>query len=113
MRSFDFSNGFQKLNIKIPKGFKAVHTMFVNVINVKHRCLKKKIMNENNPPQINANGIPNTNPCGEFIQEFQITVNLNVKPPNPLQVWRRARYHLPLSNNIDKFEYREQGLHIS
>lgn len=42
MRSFDFSNGFQKLNIKIPKGFKAVNTMFVNVINVKHRCLKKK-----------------------------------------------------------------------
>lgn len=42
MRSFDFSNGFQKLNIKIPKGFKAVYTMFVNVINVKHRCLKKK-----------------------------------------------------------------------
>lgn len=113
MRSFDFSNGFQKLNIKIPKGFKAVYTMFVNVINVKHRCLKKKIMNENNPPQINANGIPNTNPCGEFIQEFQIKVNFNVKPPNPLQVWRRARYHLPLSNNIDKFEYREQGLHIS
>lgn len=70
-------------------------------------------MNENNPPKINVNGIPNTNPCGEFIQEFQITVNLKVKPPNPLQVWRRARYHLPLSNNIDKFEYREQGLHIS
>lgn len=39
---FWFSNGFQKLNIKIPKGFKAVYTMFVNVINVKHRCLKKK-----------------------------------------------------------------------
>lgn len=42
MRSFDFSNGFQKLNMKIPNGFKAVYTMFLNVINVKHRCLKKK-----------------------------------------------------------------------
>ena len=69
----------------------------------------QKTMNENNPSKIQAKETLNTNACGKFIQEFEITVNFECKVLKSITLLDNSQVPIPLSNNIDNIEYQIAG----
>ena len=53
-------------------------------------------MNENNPSKIQAKETLNTNACGKFIQEFEITVNFECKVLKSITLLDSSQVPIPI-----------------